>query len=92
MGKLLFETEDGVQQEIKLSTVKTRNLTKDDVIIASYEVGDISEQQKNLAGKALLDLKALLSQQFPEGQKIIVTAMRHGKQDVSIKVIKDKTK
>ena len=92
MGKLLFETDEGDVKEVTFSAVKTKNLTTEDIIIASYEVGDISDAQKNLAGKALLDLKTLLERQFPEGQKILVTAMRHGKEDVSIKIVKDKTK
>lgn len=92
MAKFIFETDDGEQREVKFSTVKTRNLTSDDVVVASYEVGDISDDQRQLAGHALRDLKALLEQQFPEGQKILVTAMRNGKEDVSIKIIKDKTK
>jgi hypothetical protein len=92
MAKLLFETDDGEQREVKLSTVKTRNLGEDDVVMATYEVGEISEDQKQMAGAELLRLKQMLEQAFPEGTKILVAASRNGKEDVSIKIIKDKTK
>lgn len=89
MAKLLFETDSGETHEIKLDTVKTKNLAADDVIIANYEVGDLPEDQKQLAGAELLRLRSLLMEAFPEGSKILVTAMRHGKEDISIKIVKN---
>lgn len=92
MAKLIFETDDGVQNEIKISSVKTKALTLDDVVIATYEVGELDEEQKKLAGAELLRLKSMLEQAFPKDTKILVAASRNGKEDVSIKIIKDKTK
>lgn len=92
MAKLLFETDDGETREVKLSTVKTKALTTDDVVVATYEVGELNEDQKKMAGAELLRLKQMLEAAFPEGTKILVAASRNGKEDVSIKIIKDKTK
>ncbi len=92
MAKLLFETEDGETREVKFSSIKTKGLTLDDVVVATYEVGNIKEDQKHLAGAELLRLKEMLTQAFPVGTKILVAAARNGKEDVSIKIIKDKTK
>lgn len=92
MAKLLFETEDGETQEIKVSTIKTKGITSDDVVIAHYEIGELPEERKHLAGPELLKLKELLTDAFPENTKILVAAMRNGKEDISIKIAKDKTK
>jgi len=89
MAKLLFETDDGETREINLNTIKTKSITEGDVIIASYEIGDIAEDKNNLVAAELVRLKTMLEQAFPK-TKILVTAMRHGKEDVSIKIIKDK--
>lgn len=89
MAKLLFETDDGETREINLNTIKTKNITENDVIIASYEIGDIAEDKNNLVAAELVRLKTMLEQAFPK-TKILVTAMRHGKEDVSIKIVKDK--
>lgn len=91
MAKLLFETDDGEQREVKINTVKTKGLTPDDVVIANYEVGEVPEEKRDLAGAELVRLKQMLEQAFPEGTKILVAATRNGREDVSIKVIKDKT-
>lgn len=90
MARLLFETDGGDIQEVKLSTIKTKSLAPSDVVLASYEVGDIPEDKKNLAGAELLRLKSILEQAFPENTKILVTATRNGKEDISIKIVKDK--
>ena len=92
MAKLIFETDDGKQNEIKIDTIKTKSLTTDDVIFATYEVGDIDEDQRQMAGAELLRLKEMLELAFPEGTKVLVAASRNGKEDISIKIIKDKTK
>ena len=92
MAKLIFETDDGQQNEIKISSIKTKALTADDVVFATYEVGDISEDQRQMAGAELLRLKEMLELAFPEGTKVMVAASRNGKEDISIKIIKNKTK
>jgi len=89
MAKLLFETDDGQVREINLNTIKTKSITENDVIIAGYEIGDIAEDKNNLVAAELVRLKTMLEQAFPK-TKILVTAMRHGKEDVSIRIIKDK--
>jgi ribosomal protein L18E len=90
MGKLLFETDNGETHEVKLNTVKVKSLTQDDVIIANYEIGDLADEKRELVGAELIRLKEMLTQAFPEGTKILVTAMRHGKEDISLRVVKDK--
>lgn len=92
MPKLIFETDDGQQNEIKISSIKTKALTTDDVVVATYEVGDISDDQRSMVSAELLRLKEMLEMAFPEGTKVLVAASRNGKEDISIKVIKDKTK
>lgn len=92
MAKLLFETDDGVQSEIKISSIKTKALTLDDVVMATYELGDITKDQAAMAGPELLRLKEMLTQAFPEGTKVLVAASRKGVPDIDIKIIKDKTK
>lgn len=92
MAKLIFETDDGQQNEIKISSIKTKALTTDDVVVATYEVGDISDDQRSMVSAELLRLKEMLEMAFPEGTKVLVAASRNGKEDISIKVIKDKTK
>ncbi|MBP6914365.1 hypothetical protein KBB74_02635 [Candidatus Parcubacteria bacterium] len=89
MAKLLFETDDGQVREINLNTIKTKSITENDVIIAGYEIGDIAEDKNNLVAAELVRLKTMLEQAFPK-TKILVTAMRHGKEDVSIRIVKDK--
>jgi len=89
MAKLLFETDDGEAREINLNTIKVKNISENDVIIASYEIGDIAEDKSNLVSSELIRLKSMLEQAFPK-TKILVTAMRNGKEDIAIKIIKDK--
>lgn len=89
MAKLLFETDDGQVREINLNTIKTKSITENDVIIAGYEIGGIAEDKNNLVAAELVRLKTMLEQAFPK-TKILVTAMRHGKEDVSIRIVKDK--
>ncbi len=90
MAKLLFQTDDGSTHEINMSSIKTKGLSDSDVVIASYEIGDIPEDKSSLVGAELLRLKTMLEQAFPPKTKILVTAMRHGKEDVSIKIVKGK--
>jgi len=88
MAKLLFQTDDGETREINIGSVKTKGLTESDVVIASYEIGDIPEDKSGLVGAELMRLKTMLEQAFPPKTKILVTAMRHGKEDISIKIVK----
>lgn len=90
MGKLIFEDDSNTQHEIKIDTIKTKNITSDDVILANYEVGDIKDEYKDLASKALTQLKTMLEEVMPEGVKVVVVATRNGKKDVNIKVLKNK--
>lgn len=90
MAKLLFEDDNGAQHEINLDTVKSKGITENDVVLAKYEVGDIGREYTELAGQALSRLKAMLENVFPKGVKVAVVAARNGKEDVSIKILKNK--
>ena len=90
MAKLLFQTDDGENREVSLNTVKVKGLSENDVVIANYEIGNIPEDKSSLVGAELYRLKTMLEQAFPPKTKILVTAMRNGKEDVSIKIIKGK--
>ena len=90
MAKLLFEDDNGTQHEININTVKSKGITENDVVLAKYEVGDIDREYTELAGQALSQLKAMLENVFPEGVKVAVVATRNGKEDVSIKILKNK--
>jgi len=91
MAKLMFQTDDGTDHEVSISSIKTKGLGEGDVVLAKYEVGDLPEDKAHLAGQALAQLKSVLEGAFPEGVKVIVVATRSGKDDVSIKIVKDKT-
>ena len=88
MAKFIFKDDDGSEHEIKMDTIKTKSLKKNDIIIANYEIGDANNVD---SGKALVQLRTILQAAFPEGTKIIVTASRNGKKDITLKIIKDKT-
>lgn len=87
MGKLFFEDDDGKTHEIKISSVSSKSMSKDDIVIASYEIGDMPYKNANAL---LVNLKNMLEAIFIEGTKVVVTAMRNGKKEVDISVIKPK--
>ncbi len=87
MGKLLFEDDSGNSHEVKISSVTTKSMSKDDIVVATYEIGDMPYSNAN----ALLhNLKNMLEAIFPEGTKVMVTAMRNGKKDIDISIVKQK--
>jgi len=92
MAKLLFEDDKSVSHEINLETIKTKGLTENDVVLAKYEVGEIPVEHRDLAGQALAKLKSMLEEVMPEGVKVVVIATRNGKEDINIKVLKNKAK
>lgn len=89
-ARLIFEDDQGSQHEIKMASVKTKGLTENDVVLAKYEVGDVQPEYKDLAGQALSQLKTMLEGVMPEGVKVAVVATRNGKEDVDIKILKNK--
>lgn len=90
MAKLIFEDDNKIKHEINIDNVKTKGITENDVILAKYEVGEVSPEYRELAGQALSQLKTMLEQAMPEGVKVVVVATRNGKEDVNIKVLKNK--
>ena len=88
MAKFIFKDDDGSEHEIKLSAIKAKALKKGDVVIANYEIGNANNVE---SGKALTQLKTALQSAFPDGVKVLVTASRNGKEDITLKIIKDKT-
>jgi len=89
-ARLLFEDEGGQQHEIKMASVKTKGLTENDVVLARYEIGDIQPEYRDLASQALSELKTMLEGVMPEGVRVAVVATRNGKEDVDIKILKNK--
>ncbi|HRZ86142.1 MAG TPA: hypothetical protein P5277_05185 [Candidatus Paceibacterota bacterium] len=86
MAKLIFETNNGQQQEISLSTIKTKNLSSDDIIALDCEIGQVPPREANIY---MTQVRDFLQAYFPQN-KIIVFGMRNGKKDIELKIIKDK--
>lgn len=84
MSKLIFEDDDGKKHDIDLTVVKAEDITADDVVLASYEVGNASTDQ---AEAALSKLNMMLKEVFKES-KVLTLATRHGKEDIEIRVLK----
>ena len=89
-AKLLFEDDEGNQHEINMASIKTKGLTEKDVILAKYEIGDIQPEYREMARQALSQLKVKLEEVMPEGIKVAVVATRNGKEDLDIKILKNK--
>ena len=86
MSKLIFEDDKGKQHNINLTTVKSKDLRKDDVVIAIYEVGDAPTEETSFA---LSSLNNLLKTTFVD-QKVLTIATRNGEKDISIDVVSKK--
>jgi len=84
MAKLIFETEDGKQSEILLSTVKTELLKEEDVILLECEVGEQASPKE--ANSFIALVKDFIQAYFPKN-KIMVFAMRGGRKDIELKII-----
>jgi hypothetical protein len=87
MGKLLFEDDNGNSHEVKISSISAKSMSKDDIVIASYEIGDMPYKNANAL---LMNLKNMLEAVFMKGTRVLVTATRNGKKDVDISIIKPK--
>lgn len=85
MAKLIFETNNGQQQEISLSTIKTKSLSPDDIITLDCEIGNVPPSEANIY---MIQVRDFLQAYFPQN-KIIVFGMRNGKKDIELKIIKD---
>jgi len=87
MGKLLFEDDNGTQHEVKLAQVPSKSIGEGDVILANYEIGGLPIENAN---PILINLKNMLEAVFPKGVRVVVTAMRNGKKDIDISIVKQK--
>lgn len=92
MAKLIFETDDGEQNEVNLDTVKSKSLSAGDIIVAKYEIGDIGEAQRPMANQALTQLKDILERVTPDDVRIVVVATRNGKEDIKLQVLRKDSK
>lgn len=86
MAKLIFEDNDGKQFNIKLETVNVEKMKETDVVIATYEVGDLNANDSN---QVLQNLNDVIKGFFPKN-RVLALASRNGKEDVSIKIISEK--
>lgn len=86
---LYFKDKQENMHEIELQVIKSKSLKKGDVLVVNYEVGDATVKDAN---QALSQLREIFKRILPEGVEIAVIATRNGKEDVSIKIVKDKTK
>ena len=89
MPKLKFIDDNQNEHELKLQNIPSKSLKKGDIVIASYEVGDASLIDSQ---KALEQLRNVLKKVLPKGIEVVAIATRHGKEDVKIKIVKNKTK
>ena len=85
MGKLFFQDDSGVQHQINIQNIQTKDFELGDIIVAYYEVGDAPMEESNIA---LEQLKILLQSVFPTGVKIVAIASRNGARDIDIKAFK----
>lgn len=88
MAALFFEDTNGEMHEIKLQAIKKQSLKKGDVLVVNYEVGDAPSDQAN---DALRQLREIFRRVIPEGVEIVIIATRNGEEDISLKIMKDKT-
>ena len=88
MSKLIFETDDGKQSEISLKTIQSKSLKSGDIVFAYYEVGDAIE---NDAKAIMQKLQVFFEKLLPDNVKCVVIATRNGKEDIKLKIVKDKT-
>ncbi len=84
MAKLIFETDDGKQSEILLSSIKTESLKEDDVILLECEVG-LSASPKDV-NEHMVHIRNFIQAYFPKN-KIIVFSMRDGIKDIELKIV-----
>lgn len=92
MAKLVFETDGGEQHEISMDTIRSKSLSAGDIIVAKYEVGQLTDEQRPMANQALTQLKEILEKVTPEDVRIIVVAARNGKEDIKLQVLKKDSK
>jgi hypothetical protein len=88
MPKLIFETDDGKQSEISLKTIQSKSLKSGDIVFAYYEIGDVVE---NDAITIMQKLQVFFEKLLPDDVKCVVIATRNGKEDIKLKIVKDKT-
>lgn len=88
MSKLIFEDENGEQHKLSLRSIPSKSIKKNDIIIATYEIG---EAARDYSLRALEQLRILLKNVLPEDVKVIIIATRNGKEDITLKILKDKT-
>lgn len=86
MSKLIFEDDNGKQFNIKLETVKTESMKKSDIVVATYEIGDLSfNESKDI----LQQLNDIIKGFFPNN-RVLTIASRHGTEDISLKIMSNK--
>jgi len=88
MSKLIFETDDGSQSEISLKSIPSKSLKSGDVVLAYYEVGNNLDEEVRLS---MQKLQIFFEKLLPNNVKCVVIATRDGKEDIKLKIIKDKT-
>ena len=86
MAKLIFEDNDGAQHELQLKNVPTKTLKSTDMVLIDCEVGQAPPSD---VGNYLKNVKDMMQNYFPQN-KVIVTAMRDGKKDINLKIVKEK--
>jgi len=95
MPKLLFETDDGKQSEISLKTISSKGLKDGDIVFASYELGPRNDHESNTdkqhINEVMSKIQVFLEKILPDGVKCVVIARHDGKDDLTLKITKDKT-
>ena len=87
MAKLIFEDDKGIQHELQAKNVPTKTLKSSDVIMIDCEVG--KDSTPNDVAEYLKKIKDMMQLYFPNN-KFLITAMREGKKDINLKIIKEK--
>lgn len=86
MAKLIFEDNNKKQHEISINSISTKGLKPDDIIMIDAEIG---QEEPKVAQEYMLRIRDTLQAYFPNN-KIIIFAMRDGKKDINVKIVKDK--
>lgn len=85
MSKLIFEDDNGAKFNIKLETVKVEKMKESDVVIATYEVGNLSPKDSN---EVLHRLNEVIKGFFPKN-RVLTLAARNGVEDVKMKIVSE---
>lgn len=88
MAKLIFEDNNGDQHELQIKSIPTKSLKPNDILMVDCEIGKDNPPSKQI-NDFMVKVRDMFQSYFPKN-KVIVQAMRGGKKDINLKIIKEK--